>query len=203
MIGSRSTVRYGISPRRASVNGRLPGAHRLSQHEQPETPTDEDRQSRDHPSRHTSRAAAWRPGVGGGSLANTFDVLLVRLETEDGVVGWGEAFSRMEDRALKQMIDDRVLPLVLGRDAKEISRDQARPRVQSAQPRSHRTDHVRHFRGRHRVVGSCRQDQRAPFGRPAGRRSHRPCRSLCEPRRAHSEDAAAAAVRRAIGEGYR
>jgi L-alanine-DL-glutamate epimerase-like enolase superfamily enzyme len=58
----------------------------------------------------------------GGSPANTFDVLLVRLETEDGVVGWGEAFSRMEDRALKQMIDDRVLPLVLGRDAKEISR---------------------------------------------------------------------------------
>ena len=58
----------------------------------------------------------------GGSPADTFDVLLVRLETEDGVVGWGEAFSRMEDRALKQMIDDRVLPLVLGRDAKEISR---------------------------------------------------------------------------------
>jgi L-alanine-DL-glutamate epimerase-like enolase superfamily enzyme len=58
----------------------------------------------------------------GGSPANTFDVLLVRLETEDGVVGWGEAFSRMEDRALKQMIDDRVLPLVLGRDAREISR---------------------------------------------------------------------------------
>jgi D-galactarolactone cycloisomerase len=58
----------------------------------------------------------------GGSPANTFDVLLVRLETDDGVVGWGEAFSRMEDRALKQMIDDRVLPLVLGRDAKEISR---------------------------------------------------------------------------------
>ena len=40
----------------------------------------------------------------------------------DGVVGWGEAFSRIEDRALKEMIGDRVLPLVLGRDAKEISR---------------------------------------------------------------------------------
>jgi L-alanine-DL-glutamate epimerase-like enolase superfamily enzyme len=58
----------------------------------------------------------------GGAPANTFDVLLVRLETEDGIVGWGEAFSRMEDHALKRMIDDRILPLVFGRDAREIAR---------------------------------------------------------------------------------
>jgi L-alanine-DL-glutamate epimerase-like enolase superfamily enzyme len=37
----------------------------------------------------------------GGAPANTFDTLLVRLETEDGRVGWGEAFSRMADVALK------------------------------------------------------------------------------------------------------
>ena len=58
----------------------------------------------------------------GGAPANSFDTLLVRLETDDGVVGWGEAFSRMADVALKQMIDDRVLPLVIGRDPREISR---------------------------------------------------------------------------------
>ena len=33
------------------------------------------------------------------------------------MVGWGEAFSRNEDVALKQLIDTRILPLVLGRDA--------------------------------------------------------------------------------------
>jgi L-alanine-DL-glutamate epimerase-like enolase superfamily enzyme len=30
----------------------------------------------------------------GGKPANSFDILLVRLETNDGLVGWGEAFSR-------------------------------------------------------------------------------------------------------------
>jgi len=58
----------------------------------------------------------------GGAPANTFDILLVRLETEDGLVGWGEAFSRMADVALKQLIDTRVLPLVLGRDSRQIAR---------------------------------------------------------------------------------
>jgi L-alanine-DL-glutamate epimerase-like enolase superfamily enzyme len=47
---------------------------------------------------------------------------LVRLETEDGLVGWGEAFSRMADVALKRVIDTRVLPLVLGRDSRQITR---------------------------------------------------------------------------------
>ena len=40
----------------------------------------------------------------GGKPANSFDILLVRLETNDGLVGWGEAFSRGRDIALKQTI---------------------------------------------------------------------------------------------------
>ena len=35
----------------------------------------------------------------GGKPAHAFDVLLVRLETDAGIVGWGEAFSRMADVA--------------------------------------------------------------------------------------------------------
>ena len=58
----------------------------------------------------------------GGKPANSFDILLVRLETNDGLVGWGEAFSRGRDIALKQMIDARLLPLILGRDATQISK---------------------------------------------------------------------------------
>nr|WP_249782760.1 MULTISPECIES: mandelate racemase/muconate lactonizing enzyme family protein [unclassified Bradyrhizobium] len=47
---------------------------------------------------------------------------MVRLETEQGIVGWGEAFSRCEDKSLKAMIETRVLPLVIGRSALEIGK---------------------------------------------------------------------------------
>ena len=58
----------------------------------------------------------------GGKPRNAFDTLLVRLETAKGYVGWGEAFSRNEDLALKSAIDTRVLPLIVGRNANEIAR---------------------------------------------------------------------------------
>lgn len=58
----------------------------------------------------------------GGEPRNAFDTLMVRLETASGLVGWGEAFSRNEDRALKQIIDTRVLPLVLDRPSSEVAR---------------------------------------------------------------------------------
>ncbi|SDT23070.1 mandelate racemase/muconate lactonizing enzyme family protein [Bradyrhizobium canariense] len=58
----------------------------------------------------------------GGSPRLQFDTLFVRLETEDGIVGWGEAFSRGEDKSLAALIETRVLPLVIGRNAFEISK---------------------------------------------------------------------------------
>ncbi len=58
----------------------------------------------------------------GGEPANRFDTLLVRLETDSGLVGWGEAFSRNRDSALKQVIDTRLLPLVIGRNAERIAK---------------------------------------------------------------------------------
>ena len=58
----------------------------------------------------------------GGAPRNAFDIMLVRLETEDGLVGWGEAFSRNQDRSLAAMIETRILPLVVGRDAGEIAK---------------------------------------------------------------------------------
>ncbi len=58
----------------------------------------------------------------GGTPKNAFDILLVRLETEEGLVGWGEAFSRNQDLSLKAMIDARILPLVIGREAGEIAK---------------------------------------------------------------------------------
>ena len=68
------------------------------------------------------KAGGTPPWSFGGKPANAFDILLVRLETDDGFVGWGEAFSRGRDIALKQTIDTRLLPLILGRDATQISK---------------------------------------------------------------------------------
>lgn len=58
----------------------------------------------------------------GGRPRSNFDTLFVRLETDTGIVGWGEAFSRNEDKALKQLIDTRLLPLVLGRNPSTIAK---------------------------------------------------------------------------------
>lgn len=57
----------------------------------------------------------------GGTPKRSFDTLLVRLETDDGIVGWGEAFSRDRDIALRNLIQTRVLPSVIGRDASQLS----------------------------------------------------------------------------------
>ncbi|MGZ9724115.1 mandelate racemase/muconate lactonizing enzyme family protein [Rhizobium miluonense] len=53
---------------------------------------------------------------------NTFDTLFVRLETDTGLVGWGEAFSRTEDRSLKSLVETRILPLVTGEEARHIGK---------------------------------------------------------------------------------
>lgn len=48
-------------------------------------------------------------------------ILLVRVETEDGLVGWGEAFGHAAVPATKAAFDSIVAPLVVGRDAEDIA----------------------------------------------------------------------------------
>lgn len=139
----------------------------------------------------------------GGAPADTFDMLMVRLETEDGLVGWGEAFSRMSDVALKQLIDTRVLPLVVGRDARQVARIK------------HDVEFNLHNFGR---VGSIMYGISAvdiALWDLAGKRAGRPLVELIGGAsvgevevyaslvRYGTEDAVAGAVRRAIGQGYR
>lgn len=50
-----------------------------------------------------------------------FDVLLVRVTTDDGLVGWGEAFGHSIAPATKVTIDELVAPMVLGADAGDIA----------------------------------------------------------------------------------
>ncbi len=56
----------------------------------------------------------------GGRDWNTFDILVVRLETESGLVGWGEAFCYNCLAASKAAVETMVAPLALGRDARDI-----------------------------------------------------------------------------------
>jgi D-galactarolactone cycloisomerase len=49
------------------------------------------------------------------------DILVVKVETEDGLVGWGEAFGHAAIPATKAALDSIVAPLVVGCDAGDIN----------------------------------------------------------------------------------
>ncbi len=57
-----------------------------------------------------------------GKPWNRMETLLVRVETEDGLVGWGEAFGHATNPITKVAIDTIIAPLVVGRDAREIDK---------------------------------------------------------------------------------
>lgn len=50
-----------------------------------------------------------------------FDVLLVKINTDEGISGWGEAFARGRDLPLKALIDTHIAPLLIGRDPSRIN----------------------------------------------------------------------------------
>jgi D-galactarolactone cycloisomerase len=49
------------------------------------------------------------------------DILVVKVETEDGLVGWGEAFGHTAIPATRAALDSIVAPLLVGRDASDIN----------------------------------------------------------------------------------
>ena len=55
-----------------------------------------------------------------GQRWDRLEILLVRVETADGLVGWGEAFGHAAIPATKAALDSIVAPLVVGRDAGDI-----------------------------------------------------------------------------------
>lgn len=63
----------------------------------------------------SDEASAW-----GGRRWDTADALLVRVETDAGLVGWGEAFGYNVIPATKAVLDEIVAPLVVGRPADAI-----------------------------------------------------------------------------------
>lgn len=58
----------------------------------------------------------------GGRLWTTNNILLVRVETDTGIVGWGEAFCYGCTDAVKAALHSMIAPIVIGRDAGDIAR---------------------------------------------------------------------------------
>ena len=62
------------------------------------------------------------PPAWGGQEWDGLTILLVRIDTEDGATGWGEAFSYNCMKAVKAVVDSTVAPILVGRDAADIAR---------------------------------------------------------------------------------
>jgi L-alanine-DL-glutamate epimerase-like enolase superfamily enzyme len=63
----------------------------------------------------SANADAW-----GGSTWKTADALLVKVTTDAGIVGWGEAFGYNVIPATQAVIERMLAPLCIGRDALQI-----------------------------------------------------------------------------------
>src|SRR5213593_4753668 len=57
----------------------------------------------------------------GGRPRTSIDMLLVRVETDGGIVGWGEAFGHRVFPATRAIIDTLLGPMCVGRDPSQIS----------------------------------------------------------------------------------
>jgi len=62
------------------------------------------------------------PPTGFGGVAwRNLDTLLVRVETDEGHVGWGEAFGFNAIPSTRAALETMIAPLVIGRDARDIA----------------------------------------------------------------------------------
>ncbi len=65
--------------------------------------------------------------IGGGPMAIAghptakLNILLVRVQTDAGITGWGEAFGHAVAPATKFVIDTMIAPLLIGRDPTNIA----------------------------------------------------------------------------------
>jgi L-alanine-DL-glutamate epimerase-like enolase superfamily enzyme len=57
----------------------------------------------------------------GGRARTSIDMLLVRIDTDAGITGWGEAFGHRIFPATRAAIDTLLGPMCVGRDATDIA----------------------------------------------------------------------------------
>jgi D-galactarolactone cycloisomerase len=74
---------------------------------------------RAYPRFHQFEHGAPRPSEGLGA-GGRFDILFVRVETDAGITGWGEAFGYAAGPMTMAALTRIVAPLAVGRDATDI-----------------------------------------------------------------------------------
>jgi L-alanine-DL-glutamate epimerase-like enolase superfamily enzyme len=67
------------------------------------------------PFSHGGPPAGW-----GGKAWSALDIVLLRVETDSGLVGWGDGFAYNCRRPVAAVIEDMIAPNVIGRDAGNI-----------------------------------------------------------------------------------
>lgn len=60
------------------------------------------------------------PPPSGGKPWSALNILLVKVETDEGIIGWGEAFGHNACAMTKAALETMIAPLCLGRDATQI-----------------------------------------------------------------------------------
>ena len=87
-------------------------------------PASEDQHDENHRRRvdpaHHSVPHQRRAAVDRGTARRGLNILLLRLETDEGVTGWGEAFGHGVSPATKTAFDTLVAPMLIGRDPSDI-----------------------------------------------------------------------------------
>ena len=68
------------------------------------------------PFSHGGKPFGW-----GGQSWTRLSIVLVRVETDSGLVGYGEAFSYACRRAVQAAVEDMIAPLAIGSDAGDIA----------------------------------------------------------------------------------
>jgi D-galactarolactone cycloisomerase len=61
------------------------------------------------------------PPQTGPAAFTSMDTLFVRVETDTGIVGWGEAYGMRTCRVTRAAFESQVIPLALGRDCSDIA----------------------------------------------------------------------------------
>src|SRR6266545_5443706 len=56
-----------------------------------------------------------------GEGRSSFETLLIKVETDAGIVGWGEAFPHRVWRALRSLVETLIAPACIGADPTDIS----------------------------------------------------------------------------------
>ena len=62
-----------------------------------------------------------KPYGWGKQVWSSLNTMLVRIETDTGIVGWGDAFAYSSRRAIQGILEEMVVPILIGRDATDIT----------------------------------------------------------------------------------